>query len=149
MVAPQIVGVSIVRAGVTLENALQDVCKDARIGKILIQSDPRTAEPQLHYLSLPASLDDSHVLLMDATIATGAAALMAVRVLLDHGVRQDRITVLALIAAPQGLHALALAFPLVRIVVSEVDEGLNGQMHIVPGIGTCRRWAALREVGSN
>jgi hypothetical protein len=60
-------------------------------------------DAQLHYLSLPSALTHSHVLLMDATIATGAAALMALRVLLDHGVPAERIMLLALIAAPQGM----------------------------------------------
>ena len=130
-------GVSIVRAGIALENALQDVCKDIRIGKILIQSDVRTGEPQvprapqreacversherdaqgsrrppatmhamplqLHYLSLPPTVAHSQILLLDATIATGAAAFMAIRVLLDHGVPQESIIFLALIAARPG-----------------------------------------------
>ena len=57
---------------------------------------------QLHYFSLPSALTKSRVLLLDATIATGAAALMAIRVLLDHDVAEENIVLLALLAAPQG-----------------------------------------------
>ena len=62
---------------------------------------------QLHYFSLPSALTKSRVLLLDATIATGAAALMAIRVLLDHDVAEENIVLLALLAAPQGTVAMA------------------------------------------
>lgn len=128
-------GVSIVRAGVTMESALRDVCKDIRLGKILIQTDEETGEPQLHYCKLPKHMGNSHVLLMDATIATGAAAMMAIRVLLDHDVPQENIMFLSLIAAPSGIHSVAYAFPKVKIITTEVDREVNEQFHIIPGIG--------------
>ena len=78
----QVCGVAILRAGEVLEPAFLSVCKDATIGKILIQTNEKTREPELHFLRLPQNIDDCHVILMDATIATGAAALMAIRILL-------------------------------------------------------------------
>ncbi|XP_032950978.1 uridine-cytidine kinase-like 1 isoform X5 [Rhinolophus ferrumequinum] len=78
----QITGVSILRAGETMEPALRAVCKDVRIGTILIQTNQLTGEPELHYLRLPKDISDDHVILMDCTVSTGAAAMMAVRVLL-------------------------------------------------------------------
>ena len=57
-----------------------------RVGKILIQTSRETGEPELYYLRLPKDIKDYHVILMDATVATGAAAMMAIRVLLDHDV---------------------------------------------------------------
>ena len=57
---------------------------------------------QLHYLRLPRDIRDMHVLLLDATVATGAAAMMAVRVLLDHDVPEENIMLLSLIMAAQG-----------------------------------------------
>ena len=80
----KICGVSILRAGETMEAALTEVCKDIRVGKILIQTSPDTGEPGLYYLRLPKDIKDYRVILMDATVATGAAAMMAIRVLLDH-----------------------------------------------------------------
>lgn len=78
----QVCGVAILRAGEVLEPAFLSVCKDATIGKILIQTNQGTREPELHFLRLPQNIADCHVVLMDATIATGAAAIMAIRVLL-------------------------------------------------------------------
>ncbi|KJE92953.1 uridine cytidine kinase [Capsaspora owczarzaki ATCC 30864] len=130
-----LIGVSIVRAGVTMEGSLRDVCKDIRLGKILIQTDEETGEPQLHYCKLPKRLAGAHILLVDATIATGAAAMMAIRVLLDHDIPEENIMFLSLIAAPSGIHNLAYAFPKVKIITTEVDREVNEQFHIIPGIG--------------
>ncbi|KAJ3281745.1 Uridine-cytidine kinase-like 1 [Borealophlyctis nickersoniae] len=131
----KVCGVSIIRAGATMEQGLRTVVKDIPIGKILIQTDPSTGEPQLHYCKLMADIKDRYVLISDAQIATGAAALMAIRVILDHDVPQDRIIFLSLIAAPLGIHTIANAFPQVRLVTSEVDPELDDQLHIVPGFG--------------
>eukprot|EP00126_Sphaerothecum_destruens_P007053 Sdes_comp19659_c0_seq3m11493 len=128
-------GVSIVRAGVTMEFALRDICKDIPLGRILIQTDQVSGEPQLHFCKLPKIIPDMYVLLMDATIATGAAALMAIRVLLDHNVLEENIIFMSLIAAPSGIHSVAYAFPRVRIVTTAVDVEVNDQFHILPGIG--------------
>uniref|UniRef100_A0A8C3S8Z3 Phosphoribosyltransferase domain-containing protein n=1 Tax=Chelydra serpentina TaxID=8475 RepID=A0A8C3S8Z3_CHESE len=78
----RITGVSILRAGETMEQALTAVCKDIRLGKILIQTNHDTGEPELHYLRLPKEISEDYVILMDSTVSTGAAAMMAVRVLL-------------------------------------------------------------------
>lgn len=92
-----------------MEQALTAVCKDIRLGKILIQTNHDTGEPevstpqprhrapagpcpvtaalspQLHYLRLPKEISEDYVILMDSTVSTGAAAMMAVRVLLVRG----------------------------------------------------------------
>ena len=114
------------RAGECLEPALCEVYKDALIGKILIQTNESTGEPEvttvkewflkdynsikshiyfkkLHYLRLPKDIKNSHIFLMDATLATGAAAMMAIRVLLDHSVAEENIILISLITAEQGI----------------------------------------------
>ena len=128
-------GVSILRAGEALEDALVSVCKDVKIGKILIQTNPDTTEPELHYLRLPKDISSSHVILMDATVSTGAAALMALRILLDHDVKEENIMFSSLIMAKSGVHTIAHAFPKVKIVTTAVDAETNEHYHIVPGIG--------------
>ncbi|XP_073092433.1 uridine-cytidine kinase-like 1 isoform X19 [Manis javanica] len=117
----QITGVSILRAGETMEPALRAVCKDVRIGTILIQTNQLTGEPELHYLRLPKDISDDHVILMDCTVSTGAAAMMAVRVLL--------------LMAEMGVHSVAYAFPRVRIITTAVDKQVNDLFRIIPGIG--------------
>nr|XP_039270580.1 uridine-cytidine kinase-like 1 isoform X1 [Styela clava] len=128
-------GVSILRAGETMESALFSVTKDIRLGKILIQTNPQTGEPELHYQRLPRKIKEDHVILMDATVATGAAAMMAIRVLLDHDVKEENILLVTLLMAESGVHSVAYAFPKVKIVTTLVDKELNENFHIVPGIG--------------
>ncbi|KAG3263734.1 uridine-cytidine kinase-like 1 isoform X4 [Ictidomys tridecemlineatus] len=131
----QITGVSILRAGETMEPALRAVCKDVRIGTILIQTNQLTGEPELHYLRLPKDISDDHVILMDCTVSTGAAAMMAIRVLLDHDVPEDKIFLLSLLMAEMGVHSVAYAFPRVRIITTAVDKRVNDLFRIIPGIG--------------
>ncbi|KAM8829590.1 uridine-cytidine kinase-like 1 isoform 1-T1 [Synchiropus picturatus] len=134
-VSVQITGVSILRAGETMEPALRAVCKDVRIGKILIQTNQDTGEPELHYLRLPKDISEDHVILMDCTVSTGAAAMMAVRVLLDHDVQEDKILLVSLLMAEMGVHSVAYAFPQVKIITTAVDKKVNDLFHIIPGIG--------------
>ncbi|KAM6977055.1 uridine-cytidine kinase-like 1 isoform 1-T1 [Aplochiton taeniatus] len=131
----RVTGVSILRAGETMEPALRAVCKDVRIGKILIQTNQDTGEPELHYLRLPRDISEDHVILMDCTVSTGAAAMMAVRVLLDHDVQEDKILLVSLLMAEMGVHSVAYAFPQVQIITTAVDKKVNDLFHIIPGIG--------------
>ncbi|XP_078069093.1 uridine-cytidine kinase-like 1 isoform X1 [Mustelus asterias] len=131
----RITGVSILRAGETMEQALTAVCKDIRLGKILIQTNHDTGEPELHYLRLPKDISEDYVILMDSTVSTGAAAMMAVRVLLDHDVQEDKIFLLSLLMAEMGVHSVAYAFPKVNIITTAVDKKVNDEFHIIPGIG--------------
>ncbi|XP_069702106.1 uridine-cytidine kinase-like 1 isoform X2 [Periplaneta americana] len=131
----KICGVSILRAGETMEQAVCDVCKDIRIGKILIQTNLTTGEPELYYLRLPKDIKDYKVILMDATVATGAAAMMAIRVLLDHDVPEENILIVSLLMAEIGVHSIAYAFPGVRIVTTALDPEINEKFYVLPGIG--------------
>ncbi|KAG0258018.1 hypothetical protein BG011_003597, partial [Mortierella polycephala] len=135
---PRVGGVSILRSGGTMEIGLRRVIRDAVIGKILIQTDPSNGEPQLHYCKLSPSLRDENtfIFLMDAVVGTGAAGLMAIRVLLDHEVPEDRIIFLSFLAGPQGLHTISNAFPKVKIVTSYVDTILSADtLYLEPGLG--------------
>jgi uridine kinase len=123
-------GVSILRSGASLEKGLRRVLRDCPVGSVLIQSDRDSGEPMLYQASLPGcdSASKSFVLLLDAQIGTGAAALMAVRVLLDHGVPEENIvlcTILVTKIKKGGIWALNRAFPKVRIVTSAADDGLE------------------------
>ncbi|CAD5110994.1 DgyrCDS345 [Dimorphilus gyrociliatus] len=133
--AKKLCGVSILRAGETMEPALTEVCKDIRLGKLLIQTNFETGEPELHYIRLPKDIGEHHVFLLDPTVATGAAAIMAIRILLDHDVPEDQIMLLSLIMAEVGVHSIAYAFPKVKLVTTAVDKEINDRFHIIPGIG--------------
>jgi uracil phosphoribosyltransferase len=145
----QICGVSIMRAGEAMEQALRECCRSVRIGKILIQRDEETAKPRLFYDKLPTDIKDRWVLLLDPMLATGTSfksthrtlswlvsgltshiggsAMMAVEVLLSKGVPEERILFLNLIASPEGAQNFAKRFPRLRIVTAFVDEGLDAK----------------------
>lgn len=72
---------------------------------------------------------------MDATVATGAAAMMAIRVLLDHDVPKGNIMLVSLLMAESGVQSIAYAFPGVKIVTSAVDPEINDKFYVLPGIG--------------
>jgi len=128
-------GVSIVRAGESMEEALRAVCRDIRIGKILIQRNEKTGEPMLYYHKLPEDIAQRHVLLLDPMLATGGSAIKAIEVLIERGVKEDRIVFVNLIAAPEGIEAMRKRYPKVAIVTTEVDEKLSEKFYILPGIG--------------
>lgn len=90
---------------------------------------------QLYYLRLPRDIADYHIFLMDATVATGAASMMAIRILLDHDVPEENITLLSLLMARSGVHSIAYAFPRVKLVTTAVDPEINEKFHVMPGIG--------------
>ncbi|KAI7544852.1 hypothetical protein KC331_g6550 [Hortaea werneckii] len=131
----KICGVSIMRAGEAMEQALRECCRSVRIGKILIQRDEETSRPRLFYDKLPEDIRDRWVLLLDPMLATGGSALMAIDVLLGKGVPEERILFLNLIASPEGAANFAQRYPKVRIVTAFVDEGLDEKNYIVPGLG--------------
>ncbi|KAI0671629.1 armadillo/beta-catenin/plakoglobin [Trametes maxima] len=125
-------GVSILRSGGPLEQGLRRVIQDIRMGSLLIQSEINSGEPLLLHSMLPVCIrkrelaQNSFVFLLDAQIGTGAAAFMAIRVLLDHGVPQENIIfVTFIVAACGGVRVLQHAFPKVRIVCGVVDPVLR------------------------
>jgi len=127
-------GVSVVRAGESMEAGLRQVCQKVRIGKILIQRHD-DGTPEFLYSKLPDDISQRHVLLMDPMLATGGTVNEAIRVLIASGVKEEQIIFLNLIAAPSGIEMLANKYPKVTIVSAEIDEGLNNHLYIIPGIG--------------
>ncbi|MEU6729865.1 uracil phosphoribosyltransferase [Nonomuraea wenchangensis] len=130
-----ICAVAVVRAGESMEAELRDIHPGIPIGKILIQRDKQTKLPHLYYSHLPPGIADSHVLLLEPMLATGGSANAAIDVLLKAGVREEHIVLIDFIAAPEGIRAVAEAHPQVKIVVSSIEERLNDDAFMVPGIG--------------
>jgi len=128
-------GVSVVRAGESMEAELRELDPGVPIGKILIQRDRQTKLPQLYFHSLPHDIADHFVLLMEPMLGTGGSLLMAVDVLREAGVDPADIVVVNLLASPQGLAAVQAACPELKIVTSSIEEGLNEDAFMIPGIG--------------
>ncbi|KAI4257606.1 MAG: hypothetical protein LQ352_001590 [Teloschistes flavicans] len=115
--------VVLLRGGSCLETGLKRVIPDCKIGRLLVQSNYRTGEPELHYSHLPEDIaSHSSVLLLDAQMSSGGAALMTVRVLVDHGVKADRIVLVTYSAGKMGVNRLLKVFPNVRVVVCLIGD---------------------------
>ncbi|KKA28312.1 hypothetical protein TD95_003001 [Thielaviopsis punctulata] len=114
----QVSAVLVLRGGSAYETAMKRVMPDCKFGRMLIQSNMTTGEPELHYYKMPHDLDTHEsVLLIDTQMASGGSALMAVQVLLDHGVKEEKIVVVTYSAGRMGLHRLSMVFPHISIVV--------------------------------
>ncbi|CCE90611.1 uracil phosphoribosyltransferase TDEL_0B04820 [Torulaspora delbrueckii] len=131
----KICGVSIVRAGESMEQGLRDCCRSVRIGKILIQRDEETAQPKLFFEKLPADIANRFVFLLDPMLATGGSAIMATDVLIKRGVKPERIIFLNLVCSKDGVDKYHAAFPDVKIVTGAIDKGLDDNKYLRPGLG--------------
>lgn len=115
--------VAILRGGSCLETALKRTIPDCITGRVLIQTNDRSGEPELHYLKLPPGIEEhSSVMLLDAQMSSGGAALMAVRVLIDHGVDENNIIFVTCAAGKRGLQRLTTVYPGVKVIVGRIEE---------------------------
>ncbi|KAL1991186.1 hypothetical protein VTN49DRAFT_5690 [Thermomyces lanuginosus] len=115
--------VAILRGGSCLETALKRTIPDCITGRILIQTNKQHSEPELHFQKLPPGIEThSKVLLLDSQMSSGGAALMAVRVLLDHGVDENKIIFVTCAAGKAGLKRLTAVYPEVKVVVGRIED---------------------------
>ncbi|KAH7824507.1 Uracil phosphoribosyltransferase [Monocercomonoides exilis] len=132
----QLCGVSIIRAGESMENALRQIAPHVRIGKILIQrKEDGSGTSQHYYTKVPKDIASRTVLLLDPMLATGGSVCCAISELLKLGVPEDRILFLNMIAAPEGVKNVLTKHPKIKIVSIALDDCLNDQKYILPGIG--------------
>ncbi|KAL2356772.1 uridine-cytidine kinase-like protein-like 1 [Cryomyces antarcticus] len=118
--------VVVLRGGSVLETGLKRVIPDCRTGRMLIQTSWRTGEPELHYRKLPDDIaTHERVLLLDPQMSSGGAALMAVRVLVDHGVPEENIVFVTYYAGKLGVNRMMSVFPGMKVVVGRVVEDLE------------------------
>lgn len=117
----EVSAVMLLRGGAAFETGLKRVIPDCRSGRILIQSSLQTGEPELHYSRLPDNIETHEsVLVLDAQMSSGGSALMAIQVLVDHGVKQDRIVLATYSAGRLGLHRLTSVFPGITVVAAKI-----------------------------
>nr|GMD07231.1 uridine kinase-like protein 3 [Ipomoea batatas]GME16698.1 uridine kinase-like protein 3 [Ipomoea batatas]GME16870.1 uridine kinase-like protein 3 [Ipomoea batatas]GME19567.1 uridine kinase-like protein 3 [Ipomoea batatas] len=127
-------GVSVIRSGESMENALRACCKGIKIGKILIHREGDNGQ-HLIYEKLPHDIAERQVLLLDPILGTGNSAVEAISLLIKKGVQESNILFLNLISAPQGVHVVCKRFPRIKIVTSEIEMGLNKDFRVIPGMG--------------
>lgn len=128
-----VVIVPILRAGLGMVNGIHTLFPLARVGHIGMYRDEETLEPHSYYCKLPAGIEDKFVMVVDPMLATGGSAIDAITALKEKGCKDIRF--MGIIAAPEGLSALAEAHPDVKIYVSTLDRCLNENGYILPGLG--------------
>jgi uracil phosphoribosyltransferase len=131
--AAEVVVVPVLRAGLGMLDAVLDVVPRARVGHIGLQRDEVTAVASQYYVKFPHSLEDFYVLLVDPMLATGGSAVAALDLLRRQRARDIRL--LCIVAAPEGIALVQQHHPDVRIYTPVIDERLNAQKFIVPGLG--------------
>lgn len=137
--APVIAGkklavVPILRAGIGMADGLLDLVPSARVGHIGVYRDHTTHRPVEYLVKLPET-EGRMFIVTDPMLATGYSAVHAVDVLLARGAAVEAIRFLALVAAPEGVRTFFAHHPQVPVYVAAVDERLDENAYIVPGLG--------------
>ena len=125
--------VPVLRAGLGMVDAMIDLIPSAKIGHIGLFRDPETHEPVKYYCKMPNDIAERQVFIVDPMLATGGSAVAAITFVKEYGCKS--ITLMNIIAAPEGIKAVREAHPDVDIFVAAVDEKLNDHAYIVPGLG--------------
>ena len=125
--------VPILRAGLGLVDGVLRMVPSARVGHIGMFRDEETLEPHVYFCKLPRDIADRDILIVDPMLATGGSAEAAIAELKRRGCR--RIKLMVLLAAPEGIDRIQRAHPDVDIYCGAVDEKLNENGYIVPGLG--------------
>ena len=125
--------VPILRAGLGMVNGVLNLVPSARVGHIGMYRDEQTLEPHEYYCKLPKNVENRLIIVTDPMLATGGSAIDAITRIKEYG--GHNIKFMCLIAAPEGIAALTKAHPDVHIYCAHVDEKLNENGYIVPGLG--------------
>ncbi|KAL7655589.1 hypothetical protein ACMYSQ_007529 [Aspergillus niger] len=152
-------GVSILRAGACMEQALRDTWTGPlSFGKLLIQRDEETSIAKIYYSKLPAGITDDSmfrplandllvsrkgkrtnidlvVLLLEPMLATGGSVIKAVENLTSNGVPEESIVLVNVVSSQKGLDVISGKFPGLKVVAAAVDAELTAQNYISPGLG--------------
>ena len=129
----KLVFVSILRAGNGIVEGMLNLVPSARIGHIGLYRDPKTLEPIEYYFKLPEHIHDRDIIVVDPMLATGNSAIAAVNEI--KALKPKSIKFLCLLAAPEGVAAFHQEHPEVPIFTAAVDEALDSQGYIIPGLG--------------
>ena len=125
--------VPILRAGLGLVDGLLTLVPVARVGHIGLYRNEETHKPVVYYCKLPEDIQDRMVILTDPMLATGGSACDAIVMLKERGCTNIRL--MCLVAAPDGIAKVQAEHPDVDIYVAAVDDHLNENAYIVPGLG--------------
>ena len=125
--------VPVLRAGLGMVDNMVALIPSAKIGHIGLYRDPGSHKPVEYYCKLPEDIESRQVFVVDPMLATGGSAVAAINFLKQHGCKN--IIMMNIIGAPEGVAAVQAAHPDVEIYLAALDEKLNENAYIVPGLG--------------
>lgn len=125
--------VPILRAGLGMVDGMLTMIPAAKVGHIGIYRDPETALPVEYYCKLPVDCSERDVFVVDPMLATGGSSSAAISMIKKRGVKNIRF--MCIIAAPEGLERLQADHPDINIYIGAMDQCLNEDKYIVPGLG--------------
>lgn len=125
--------VPILRAGLHMADGILNLIPNAKVGHIGMYRNEETLEPVEYFCKLPHDAAEREIFVVDPMLATGGSAIAAINNLKDRGIKKIRF--LCLIAAPEGVEAFQKAHPDVDIYIGALDERLNENGYILPGLG--------------
>ena len=125
--------VPILRAGLGMVDGILNLIPAARVGHIGLYRDPKTLKPVEYYCKIPADCAEREVFVVDPMLATGGSSVAAINMLKKKGC--ENIRFLCIIAAPEGVRAMQEAHPDVDMYIGALDDGLDENSYIVPGLG--------------
>ena len=125
--------VPILRAGMGMVEGLHELVPVAKVGHIGLYRNEETHEPVVYYCKLPEDIQDRMVIVTDPMLATGGSACDALSMLKERGCSNIRL--MCLVGSPEGIERVRMAHPDVDIYLAAVDDHLNENAYIVPGLG--------------
>ncbi|MBQ3389689.1 MAG: uracil phosphoribosyltransferase [Firmicutes bacterium] len=125
--------VPVLRAGLGMVDGMLELVPNAKVGHVGLYRDPETKLPVEYYCKLPIDLDKRRMIIVDPMLATGGSSNAAIDLLKKKGAKS--IALMNLIAAPEGVKAVQDEHPDVDIYIAALDEKLNENAYIVPGLG--------------
>ncbi|EAC8105609.1 uracil phosphoribosyltransferase [Listeria monocytogenes] len=125
--------VPILRAGLGMQDGILKLIPAAKVGHVGLYRDHDTLEPVEYFVKLPSDVEERLFIVVDPMLATGGSAIMAIDCLKQRGARNMKF--MCLVAAPEGVKALQDAHPDVEIYVAGLDEKLDENGYIRPGLG--------------
>lgn len=125
--------IPILRAGIGMVGGVTNLVPAAKVGHIGLYRDPKTLKPVEYYSKLPSDIEERDVIVLDPMLATGGSAVDAISIIKKS--HPKSIKFMCIIAAPEGMKALQKAHPDVHIYCAALDQKLNENGYIVPGLG--------------
>lgn len=127
--------VPILRAGLGMLEGILRLIPNAKVGHVGLYRNEETLEPVEYFCKLPDDMPERDILLLDPMLATGGSAVAAIKLIEKRGAKPEQIRFLCLLASPEGLKLLSEACPKVQIYTAAVDERLDENGYIRPGLG--------------